>query len=164
MGKAEQKKSHDVVLLHGPTDDGGGLRALRSRPGRLELAEIRPVKKGAPMHAGELVQLKARKGSPLLWDVDVQYSAAEEQGHDGPARVTSEQYRRNWEEAFGADAEEGGADGGGAEQAGGSGGIPVEDRTSARDQYRRNWEQIFGLAETAGDEGEGSDPEGGLVN
>ena len=104
MSNPSKEKSHDVVLLHSPTDDGNGLRALRSRPGRVELAEIRPLKEGKPLDtAAEVVSLHPRKESPLLWDVAVQYSPrqASSSEHSGPPRFTTGQYRGNWEAVFG---------------------------------------------------------------
>ena len=96
---------HDVVLLHGRTKDGQGVRALRSRPDRLEMAEIRPVQKGKPLHSGEIVRLKPRKESPLLCDVDVQYAHQSETSdagsHPGPPQVATQAYRRNWDHTFG---------------------------------------------------------------
>ncbi|MBK8481275.1 MAG: hypothetical protein IPL40_08885 [Proteobacteria bacterium] len=105
---------HDVVLVHGRTADGRGVRALRSRPNRLELAELRVAKEGQPLHpGGELVQLKRREESPLLWDVDVKWrgeeaaaaaapsSGPEVTGHAGPAQVATDRYRENWEAIFG---------------------------------------------------------------
>ena len=100
----DEARDPDVVLVHGRTSDGQGLRALRARSRRLELAEIRPAKAGQPLHRdGELVQLKPREESPLLYDVEVHYRAGEQQedGHGGPPRVTSQQYRDNWETIFG---------------------------------------------------------------
>ena len=102
---ADDKKppveDHDVVLVHGRTEDGQGLRALRSRPGKLEVAEIRKLQKGKPLTSGELVSLKPREESPLLWDVDVQYSVGEESSTVGPPKVTSQKYRSNWDTVFG---------------------------------------------------------------
>lgn len=105
---------HDVVLVHGRTADGRGVRALRSRPNRLELAELRIPKEGQPLHpGGEIVQLKRREESPLLWDVDVKWrgeevadagsasSGPEATGHAGPAQVATDRYRENWEAIFG---------------------------------------------------------------
>lgn len=96
---------HDIVLVHGRTDDGQGVKALRSRPGRLEAAEIRPIKEGQPLHSGELVSMNEREGSPLLWDVEVLHRVQGEAGeaeHTGPPQVASSRYRRNWDEVFGA--------------------------------------------------------------
>jgi hypothetical protein len=92
---------HDVVLVHGRTEDGLGLRALRSRPGKLESAEIRQVEKGKPIHGGDVVSLKSREESPLLWDVDVQYSPDEQSTSAGPPKVSSDRYRANWDTIFG---------------------------------------------------------------
>jgi hypothetical protein len=106
--KSESEASvaeHDIVLVHGRTDDGQGIKALRSRPGRLEAAEIRPIKEGQPLHSGELVSMNEREGSPLLWDVEVLHRVQGEAGeaqNAGPPQVTSASYRRNWDEVFGA--------------------------------------------------------------
>ena len=106
--KAKGTKDHDVVLVQGPTEDGQGMRALRSRPGRLDLTELRPTSDGKPLNGAELVRLKPRAESPALWDVDVQYAdahATDAQATDaarsGPPRVASAAYRRNWDAAFG---------------------------------------------------------------
>ena len=107
--KATKKKAaHDVVLIGSRTEDGQGVRALRSRPGRVELAELRPAKEGQPLNAGELVSLRQRKEHPALWDVDVQYNGREDSNtaygdssHAGPPRVATDRYRRNWDSVFG---------------------------------------------------------------
>jgi hypothetical protein len=93
----------DVVLLHGRTEDGEGVRAIRARERRLELAELRPLKKGKPLHAGEVVRLRPHKESPMICDVDVVYKADGEQGtsHAGPPNVSSARYRQNWDAIFG---------------------------------------------------------------
>jgi len=108
--KPKQEESepakHDVVLVHGRTEDGEGFRALRSRPGTLAMAELRPVREGQPLsESAELVRLRTREESPLLWDVEVVYSGDSScpTGHEGPARVSSERYRENWERVFASD-------------------------------------------------------------
>lgn len=101
--KSSKSEDHDVVLVHGRTEDGQGLRALRSRPGKLELAEIRKLKEGQPINTGEVVSLQPRQESPLLWDVDVQYrTGAEAALGAGPPKVTSQKYRSNWDSVFGS--------------------------------------------------------------
>ena len=45
------EKSDDVALVYSPTDDGEGLRIVRSRgDGNLELAEVRQAPEGKPLH------------------------------------------------------------------------------------------------------------------
>lgn len=97
----DSEAEHDVVLVHSRTADGAGIRALRSRPGRLEAAELRPLKRGTPIMAGEIISLRERAGSPVLWDVEVVHRDGET--HEGPPRVTTASYRRNWDSIFGAD-------------------------------------------------------------
>ena len=103
----DSEKQHDVVFVHGRTRDGQGLRALRSRPERLETAEIRPVQSGQPLQPGsELIKLQQREESPLLYDVDVQFADGEHTGsRAGPPRVANSRYRDNWEVVFGNDTD-----------------------------------------------------------
>ena len=111
MDDAPREKEHDVVLVGPPTEDGEGRSALRSRPGRLDLAEIRPAAEGRPLGDGELVRLKAR-GRPDLYDVEVLYGEADRAaagaiGHAGPPRVASGAFRARWEQIFGLAADDG---------------------------------------------------------
>lgn len=110
----ETGEAPDVVLLHSPTPDGEGVRVLRAREGRIEAGEVRPMKEGQPLHAGELVTLTPRNETPALCDVKVQYKAPNAAtttassdasaalSHKGPALVNSSAYRDRWEEIFGA--------------------------------------------------------------
>lgn len=104
-GKLEDgnPKDSDVVVLCSPTADGEGVNALRARRDRVELAEIRPLKEGQPVVAGEVARLKPREETPLVCDVEVAYEAPrppEYSAHAGPPRISSETYRRNWDRAF----------------------------------------------------------------
>jgi hypothetical protein len=94
----------DVVMVHGKTPDGGGTRVLRARPGKLEAGEVRPVREGQPLTAGELVSLQQRKESPALYDVKVEHvveTPAAKTAHAGPAQVATTEYRESWERTFG---------------------------------------------------------------
>jgi hypothetical protein len=115
MSEGQPKpKPLDVVLVHGRTPDGQGLRALRARPESVALAELRPLTDGQPLAACEIVRLSPREGHPLLFDVEVQHAvpAPAADHHEGPARVATAAYRRNWEAVFGGEPDDG-AEGGG---------------------------------------------------
>lgn len=109
------KKPTDVVLIHGVTDDGQGLRVLRARDERVELGQVRPLQEGKPL-SGDIVKLKPRPESPFLCDVETELelpeaakptfrrASTETQGdgapearRKGPARVSSAAYRQNWD-------------------------------------------------------------------
>ena len=92
--------SKDIVLMHGPTSDGNGIRVLRAREGRVEEGELRLVRQGMPIPSGEVVSLAQRHEHPLLWDVKVHFRMEANQGHAGPARVASRAYRENWDDVF----------------------------------------------------------------
>jgi hypothetical protein len=103
----ESKSSQDVALIHGVTDDGD-LKILRQREDRLELGAIRPLREGVPI-SGEVVRLTPRKECPLICDVTTELKAppspadsapAPSLGHKGPARVTNDRYRTNWDQIW----------------------------------------------------------------
>jgi len=98
--KSDEKAAADVVLMHGRTEDGEGIRVLRAREGKVEAGELRAMKQGVPLASGEVVCLSQRAEHPLLWDVKVQCRVETGKGHGGPARVASRAYRRNWDSIF----------------------------------------------------------------
>lgn len=108
-GKREQEAG-DVVLLGGPTDDGEGVRVLRAREERVELGEVRPMKEGKPIGAGEVVKLVPRAQSPRVCDVEVlakvsapaSASASATPARVGPAQVATHEYRESWDRIFGS--------------------------------------------------------------
>ena len=98
----------DVVLLHGPTEDGEGARVLRARGESIEAGEVRPMREGRPLSPkSEVVKLTPRKESPRLYDVHVEHAmpAAKEAcatAKAGPPQVATPAYRDSWERTFGA--------------------------------------------------------------
>jgi len=97
----------DVALVHSPTEDGKGARILRLRDGELSAGEIRPVVEGQPLAGRELVRLHGREEQPGVCDVEVLHdgaAGATEGGRaSGPARVSSDAYRRGWGQVFAND-------------------------------------------------------------
>ena len=94
----------DVALLHGPTEDGKGTRMLRFKEGNVYAGEVRPVREGEPI-TSELVRLRPMHKEIPVCEVEVLHApeaAAETRESDGPARVSSASYRRNWNAIFGA--------------------------------------------------------------
>jgi hypothetical protein len=99
----------DVVMLHGPTEDGAGSKVLRARPGRIEAGEVRPMTDGRPLiPGGEVVRLERRPDANALFDVHVDYkmpealaSATSSSALSGPAQVATPAYRESWDRTFG---------------------------------------------------------------
>ncbi len=110
-GAPENKKAtdFDVVMLHGPTEDGAGSKVLRARPGRIEAGEVRPMVEGkALVPGGEVVRLERRPDATGLFDVRVDYKvpekadvAASTPSLTGPAQVATPAYRDSWDRTFG---------------------------------------------------------------
>jgi hypothetical protein len=107
--KSKQQPDHthneDVVLLYRATPDGRGYDVLRKRGSSLQTGVIRPLEEGKPLQ-GEVVEL-VQRGDTQLFDVTVRFSpdappeepapASETTARGRPARVASEDYRRNWD-------------------------------------------------------------------
>jgi hypothetical protein len=94
----------DVVMVHGTTPDGEGARVLRARPGRVDAGEVRPMREGKPLTAGEVVRLEPRKDTPTLFDVKVEHvvdGLSATPTHGGPAQVATPEYRESWDRTFG---------------------------------------------------------------
>ncbi|HEY1692172.1 MAG TPA: hypothetical protein VGG39_08415 [Polyangiaceae bacterium] len=95
---------YDVVMVAGKTDDGDGAKVVRARPGKVEAGEVRAMKDGQPLVAGEIVRLEPRKDAPQLFNVHVEHTvkpAAAKTAHNGPAQVATDEYRESWERTFG---------------------------------------------------------------
>ncbi|MGD0524256.1 MAG: hypothetical protein ABSE49_03880 [Polyangiaceae bacterium] len=109
---ASEKKDavdFDVVMPHGKTADGEGTQVLRARRGRIEAGEVRPMKEGKPLTAGEVVTLKQRVDAPAFYDVKVEHvveGASAKATHAGPAQVATAKYRESWERVFGSGSRE----------------------------------------------------------
>jgi hypothetical protein len=98
----EPPDDFDVVMPLAPTEDAGGARVVRMRPGEMSLAELRPVQEGKPCMGGaEIVRLEPRPEAPRAYDVRVLYRApAAPPPAKGPAQVATKAYRDSWERTF----------------------------------------------------------------
>jgi hypothetical protein len=98
---ADPADTSDVVLLTGPTEDGEGIKVVRAREERIEAGEVRPLKDGKPLGAGEIVKLAPRPGTPRVCDVEVLTKVGREERGSGPPQVATSAYRESWERIFG---------------------------------------------------------------
>lgn len=100
MGSESSKKApadprtSDVVLVYGRSDDGKAYDVLRQRGAEIEAGSMRPLDDGKPIH-GEVVRLKARDDSAVLFDVEVHHDGRSSTGR--PAKVASDEYRKGWD-------------------------------------------------------------------
>lgn len=100
----DSKKKTDVLFVHSPTPNGDGYHVIRAREDRVEIGQMSGLKDGEAI-CGEIVNLKPRKESPRLFDVDVVAPAETSPSlptgsRSGPPQVASEAYRENWEAVF----------------------------------------------------------------
>jgi hypothetical protein len=95
----------DMVFVHSRSADGAGFQVLRSRSGHVELGELRGLRQGQAI-AGEVVRLQATEEHTNLFEVETLLEApAAARALSGPAQVSSDAYRRQWEAIFGDDDE-----------------------------------------------------------
>jgi hypothetical protein len=100
-------RTKDLAFVYAPAEDGDGFRVLRKRgdSDQVDVGTIRPLKEGRAI-TGEVVQLKARDDSPLLFDceTDEELSTSRAQPQAGPAQVATDEYRRGWDAIWGRGA------------------------------------------------------------
>lgn len=98
MTSKSRKKStsadRDLMLVYARSEDGSQYGVLRQRGTEVQAGVVRPLTDGKPIH-GEVVRLRPREESPVLFDVEVQH--ASDRTAAGPARVSTESYRKGWE-------------------------------------------------------------------
>lgn len=88
------------VVIAGPTTQSGQACVRHKSDHTVELGEMRPVAEGRPLF-GELVRIS---GDGPAYDVESVYDTASgesEASGKGPAKVTTEAYRRGWDAIFG---------------------------------------------------------------
>jgi len=92
--ESARRERGDVVLVCGRSDDGQGYDVLRQKGEEIQAGTMRPLVEGKPIH-GEVVRLKPRNDSLVLFDVQVQHEMPSSPGR--PAKVATDRYRRGWE-------------------------------------------------------------------
>ncbi len=109
----------DLVFVESTTEHGLAIVRLKSDAGgdvQIEAGELRPIREGQPLH-GEVLKLTPRIENARLFDAEVLMPAplalsaggpatsdapsSKTLGHKGPARVTTEAFRTNWDGIFG---------------------------------------------------------------
>ena len=103
-----------MALVAGPTADGEGAHLLRGKDGQVSAGELRPAREGQPVQeGGELVRLTPMHEQLPICAVETLYGGGDEgapakrppsrprREGGGPARVSTERYRKNWNAVFG---------------------------------------------------------------
>ena len=86
----------DVALLYSRSEDGRSFGILRRRRDEIRLGTLRTLEEGKPI-LGEVVSLRPRSDSPVLFDVETQHGASAGRKESGPPKVTTEEYRKGWD-------------------------------------------------------------------
>ncbi|HKU39233.1 MAG TPA: hypothetical protein VJR89_13825 [Polyangiales bacterium] len=94
------KPPPDFAIVGGPTEDGQGAHLLRFREGSVTAGEIRPVREGEPITHKELVRLHPLDEERRICRVETLHEPPPEPQSSGPARVSNERYRKNWDRIF----------------------------------------------------------------
>ena len=95
-GPKENGSHEDVALVYSRSEDGRSFGILRRRSDEIRLGTLRTLEEGKPIH-GEIVSLRPRSDSPVLFDVETQHGSIEARNAGGPPKVTTEEYRRGWD-------------------------------------------------------------------
>ena len=98
----------DVALIVGKDEDALHILRQRAADAPLEAGVLRPMAEGKPV-TGELVSLRQREDMPVLFDVETELDLRPSDKDTvpaadrapGPARVTSDAYRKGWDAIWG---------------------------------------------------------------
>jgi hypothetical protein len=94
----------DVAAVCGKDERGVHILRRRSEDGPIEAGIVQPLVEGKPL-TGEVISLRRREDVPFLFDVTTEISTepeTEPASTGGPARVSTDSYRRGWEAIWGA--------------------------------------------------------------
>jgi len=86
----------DVALLYSRSEDGRSFGILRRREDELQVGTLRALEEGKPIH-GEIVTLRPRSESPLLFDVEIEHAVTAARQASGPPKITTKEYREGWD-------------------------------------------------------------------
>jgi hypothetical protein len=102
MSEDTKPRKQHVVLLEPPSKKGADA-LLVSDDGTVESGRIGGLKEGQPLNGKEMLRLSPHPDSPVVWNVKERVSfEGESQKSKGPAKVTNQAYRNNYDEIFGA--------------------------------------------------------------
>ena len=99
-----KKPIGQVVLLEPPKKEGS--RVLVVQGNHVEEGTVRGIQDGQPLNGGDLVHLGLHPQSPVVYNLLERESFSNEEqggtsGNKGPAKVTSREYRENYDQIFG---------------------------------------------------------------
>ena len=94
--KQLETKKEDVAIVYGKSDDGKSYGVLRRRHQEIEVGLLRPLEDGKPIQ-GEVVRLRPRHDSPVVFDVETQHGRTFARKAGGPPKVTNAAYRDGWD-------------------------------------------------------------------
>lgn len=105
MGAARDAPVKDQALVFGVDPERREALVLRRRGSKVEAGVVRPLQEGRPIH-GDVVRLTSRPEFPPLCDVEtlVKHPDPPVRRRAGPPMVSTDAYRRGWEQVFGARA------------------------------------------------------------
>jgi len=86
----------DVALLYSRSEDGQSYGVLRRREDEIQVGTLRALEEGKPIH-GEIVTLRRRADSAVLFDVETEHATTPARKPSGPPKITTHQYRKGWD-------------------------------------------------------------------
>ncbi len=97
----KEVSAEDVALLYSRSEDGQSYGVLRRRKDEIQVGTLRALEEGKPIH-GEVVTLRQRADSSVLFDVETEHAVAPMRKPSGPARITTREYRKGWDSIWSA--------------------------------------------------------------
>ncbi len=96
MSPKKDASHEDVALLYSQSEDGRSYGIVRRRHDEIQIGTLRALEEGKPIH-GELVSLRPREDSPVLFDVETEHATAPGRKTSGPPKIATREYRDGWD-------------------------------------------------------------------
>ncbi|MDH3201067.1 MAG: hypothetical protein OEM15_09260 [Myxococcales bacterium] len=96
MAGTKSELHEDVALLCSRSEDGRSYGILRRRKEEIQVGTLRALEEGKPIH-GEIVSLRPRSDSPMLFDVETEHVMTPARTASGPPKISTKEYREGWD-------------------------------------------------------------------
>lgn len=96
------EKKRDLLINH-PTDSESVIRLKDN--GEVSIGSLKPINEGEPI-VGEIVSVHETPMSPYVHECETVFNPEDYGVSAGPSKVSSQEYRKNWDAIFGKSSNE----------------------------------------------------------
>ncbi len=96
MAGTKNELHEDVAFLYSRSEDGRSYGVVRRRKEEIQVGTLQALEEGKPIH-GEIVSLRPRPDSAVLFDVETEHAVTTARQASGPPKIATKEYREGWD-------------------------------------------------------------------